>query len=132
MSEEFIQAVKLGLSFGLRFKQMENHYRKLQQDAESLRNKHISSQVNSLSTQHEEYLCLFEDLLEERSEHVKEELNDVFEDLKDSKSEFVKLNSNVLNLKARKSKAGRKRKAKELPVCNEVPEDQHVQLGAGV
>jgi hypothetical protein len=121
MNQEYIDGVKFGLAFGLRYRQMEYQYSKLTADCEALRNKLISSQVNSMSTEHYEYLCLVEDAVNTPSENVKETLNDIFEQMKSSKADLVKLNSNVLNLKASRAPR-RKRKAKE-PVSVETLDD---------
>jgi ABC-type transporter Mla subunit MlaD len=116
MSSDFAEGVKFGLAFGLRYKQMEYLYSKLASDCKPLRNMILASKVNTLSSQHLEFLSDVEDALNSSCPNLKDVLNQILDSMKQSKVEFCKLSSEVMDLKSKRLPS-RKRKAKTVKVA---------------
>ena len=113
MTCEFAEGVKFGLAFGFRYKQMEHAYSNLMSNCTPLRNRLLSNQVNSLSSQHIEYLSDVEDSINSPALDIKDVLNEIFDDMKYSKGAYMKLFTEVMGLKSNRAPK-RKRKSKTL------------------
>lgn len=124
----FAEGVKFGLAFGFRYKQMEYAYSQLTLASEPLRNRLISSQVNSLSSHHVEFLSDVEDAINSPNAHLKEVLNEIFDDMKQSKGAYMKLFSEVTDIKtSRAPKRKRKSQIQESTLTPETLEEEDVE-----
>ena len=124
----FAEGVKFGLSFGFRYKQMEYAYSQLTSASEPLRNRLLSSQINSLSSQHVEFLSDVEDAINSPNAHLKEVLNEIFDDMKHSKGAYMKLFSEVTDMKmSRAPKRKRKSQIRESTLTHERVEEEDVE-----
>lgn len=128
MTCEFAEGVKFGLAFGMRYKQMEYSYSKLTSDCEPLRNRLLSSQLNSQSSKHIEFLCDVEDAISNPTPDLKDILNDIFDEMKASKAEFIKLLSKVMDIKTNRApKRKRKSKIQESTLTPETVQEEDVE-----
>ena len=125
---EFADGVKFGLAFGARYKQMEYCYSKLNSDCEPLRNRLLSSQVNSLSSKHIEFMCDVEDAINSPTLDLKDVLNEIFDDMKHSKGAYIKLFNDVMDIPTNRApKRKRKSKAVESTLTPETLEEEDVE-----
>ena len=125
---DFAEGVKFGLAFGSRYKQMEYSYSKLASDCDPLRIRLLSSQVNSLSSKHIEYMCDVDDAINSPAPDLKDVLNDIFDDMKHSKGAYIKLVQQVMDIKTNRApKRKRKSPIRQSTLTPETVEEEDVE-----